>query len=87
MSSSNGNVTGVRPCIDNKTVKGTSDENFKAFGLEPKIEGLKIFYKDNANNYSVHENEKSEKNVKTKNILFSDKEIAINLANEIISDE
>ena len=85
--SSNKNVTVVSPFIDNKALKGPSDENFKAFGLEPNIEGLKIFYKDTANNYIVHENEKSEKNVKTKNILFSDKEIAINLANEIISDE
>ena len=80
-------VTVVSPFIDNKALKGPSDENFKDFGLEPNIEGLKVFYKDIANNFVVHENEKSEKNVRTKNILFSDEEIAVNLAKEIVSDE
>ena len=80
-------VTVVSPFIDNKALKGPSDENFKAFGLEPNIEGLKVFYKDIANNFIVHENEKSERNVRTKNILFSDEEIAVNLAKEIIRDE
>ncbi len=85
--SSSKDVTVVSPFIDNKALKGPSDENFKAFGLEPNIEGLKVFYKDIANNFIVHENEKSEKNVRTKNILFSDEEIAVNLAKEIVSDE
>jgi LPPG:FO 2-phospho-L-lactate transferase len=85
--SCNKNVTVVSPFIDNRALKGPSDKNFKAFGFEPNIEGLKVFYEDIANKFIVHENEKSEKNIKTKNILFSDEKIAVNLAKEIISDE
>jgi LPPG:FO 2-phospho-L-lactate transferase len=81
---SHNNVTVVSPFINNKALKGPSDKNFKDFGFQPNIEGLKVFYQDIANQFIVHENENEEENVFSKNILFSEESVAVNLAKEIV---
>ena len=81
---SHNNVVVVSPFINNKALKGPSDKNFKDFGFQPNIEGLKIFYQDIANQFIVHENENEEENVFSKNILFSEESVAVNLAKEIV---
>ena len=80
------NVTVVSPFINNKALKGPSDKNFKDFGFQPNIEGLKVFYQDIANQFIVHENENEEENVFSKNILFSEESVAVNLAKEIVQN-
>ena len=81
---SHNNVVVVSPFINNKALKGPSDKNFKDFGFQPNIEGLKVFYQDIANQFIVHENETEEENVFSKNILFSEESVAVNLAKEIV---
>ena len=81
---SHNNVVVVSPFINNKALKGPSDKNFKDFGFQPNIEGLKVFYQDIANQFIVHENENEEENVFSKNILFSEESVAVNLAKEIV---
>ena len=81
---SHNNVVVVSPFINNKALKGPSDKNFKDFGFQPNIEGLKVFYQDIANQFIVHENETEEENVFIKNILFSEESVAVNLAKEIV---
>ena len=83
---SHNNVVVVSPFINNKALKGPSDKNFKDFGFQPNIEGLKVFYKDIANQFIVHENENEEENVFSKNILFSEESVAVNLAKEIVQN-
>ena len=77
-------VTVISPFIDQKALKGPSDRNFSDLGLEPNINGLQEFYGEMVNEYIVHENESCGKNIQTKNILFSDETIAVNLAKELI---
>lgn len=84
---SHDDVTVVSPFINEKALKGPSDKNFNDFGFEANIKGLKDFYKDIANQFFVHENEELEENVRTWNILFSDKSVAIKLAKEILKNE
>ena len=83
---SHNNVVVVSPFINNKALKGPSDKNFKDFGFQPNIEGLKVFYQDIANQFIVHENENEEENVFSKNILFSEESVAVNLAKEIVQN-
>ena len=83
---SHNNVVVVSPFINNKALKGPSDKNFKDFGFQPNIEGLKVFYQDIANQFIVHENENEEENVFSKNILFSEDSVAVNLAKEIVQN-
>ena len=83
---SHNNVVVVSPFINNKALKGPSDKNFKDFGFQPNIEGLKVFYQDIANHFIVHENENEEENVFSKNILFSEESVAVNLAKEIVQN-
>ena len=83
---SHNNVVVVSPFINNKALKGPSDKNFKDFGFKPNIEGLKVFYQDIANQFIVHENETEEENVFSKNILFSEESVAVNLAKEIVQN-
>ena len=83
---SHNNVVVVSPFINNKALKGPSDKNFKDFGYQPNIEGLKVFYQDIANQFIVHENENEEENVFSKNILFSEESVAVNLAKEIVQN-
>ena len=83
---SHNNVVVVSPFINNKALKGPSDRNFKDFGFQPNIEGLKVFYQDIANQFIVHENENEEENVFSKNILFSEESVAVNLAKEIVQN-
>ena len=77
-------VTVVSPFINQKALKGPSDRNFADFGLEPNLNGLKEFYKDIANKFVVHENERTDENTSAENILFSEPNIAVNLAKKII---
>jgi LPPG:FO 2-phospho-L-lactate transferase len=83
---SHNNVVVVSPFINNKALKGPSDKNFKDFGFQPNIEGLKVFYQGIANQFIVHENENEEENVFSKNILFSEESVAVNLAKEIVQN-
>ena len=76
-------VTVISPFINQKALKGPSDRNFADFGLEPNLNGLKEFYKDIANKFVVHENERTDKNTSAENILFSEPNIAVNLAKKI----
>ena len=77
-------VTVISPFINQKALKGPSDRNFSDFGLEPNLNGLKEFYKDTANKFVVHENERTDENTSAENILFSEPNIAVNLAKKII---
>ena len=76
-------VTVISPFINSKALKGPSDRNFADFGLEPNLKGLKEFYKDTANKFVVHENERTDENTSAENILFSEPNIAVNLAKKI----
>ena len=76
-------VTVISPFINQKALKGPSDRNFSDFGLEPNLNGLKEFYKDIANKFVVHENERTDENTSAENILFSEPNIAVNLAKKI----
>ena len=76
-------VTVISPFINSKALKGPSDRNFTDFGLEPNLNGLKEFYKDIANKFVVHENERTDENTSAENILFSEPNIAVNLAKKI----
>ena len=76
-------VTVISPFINQKALKGPSDRNFADFGLEPNLNGLKEFYKDTANKFVVHENERTDENTSAENILFSEPNIAVNLAKKI----
>ena len=76
-------VTVISPFINQKALKGPSDRNFSDFGLEPNLNGLKEFYKDTANKFVVHENERTDENTSAENILFSEPNIAVNLAKKI----
>ena len=76
-------VTVISPFINQKALKGPSDRNFSDFGLQPNLNGLKEFYKDIANKFVVHENERTDENTSAENILFSEPNIAVNLAKKI----
>lgn len=76
-------VTVISPFINQKALKGPSDRNFTDFGLEPNLNGLKEFYKNTANEFVVHENERTDENTSAENILFSEPNIAVNLAKKI----